>query len=53
MRFCTDVETSIGIGGGNLYRQHKGWLSVSLRTRVIITRRRFIKYRMLGTKPTE
>ncbi|MBA0809482.1 hypothetical protein Gohar_025131 [Gossypium harknessii] len=48
MRFCTNVETST-----SLYRQHKGWLSMSLRTRVIITRRRFKKYQMLGTKPTE
>ncbi|MBA0634539.1 hypothetical protein Godav_025119 [Gossypium davidsonii] len=35
MRFCR----------GNLYRQRKGWLSVSLRIKVIITRRRFVKYR--------
>ncbi|MBA0749473.1 hypothetical protein Gogos_003398 [Gossypium gossypioides] len=36
-----------------LYRQRKGWLSVILCTRVIITRRRFEKYRTLGTKSTE
>ncbi|MBA0557755.1 hypothetical protein Golob_014802 [Gossypium lobatum] len=41
------------IGRGSLYRQCKGRLSVSLRTNVIITRRKFTKYRTLRTKLTK
>ncbi|MBA0812880.1 hypothetical protein Gohar_026808 [Gossypium harknessii] len=44
---------SDSIDRGNPYRQCKGWLSAILRTRVIITRRRFVKYRTLRTKLTE
>ncbi|MBA0770945.1 hypothetical protein Gotri_019485, partial [Gossypium trilobum] len=35
------------IGQGILYLQRKGWLNVSLHTKVIITKRRFVKYRTL------
>ncbi|MBA0789600.1 hypothetical protein Gotri_024887, partial [Gossypium trilobum] len=35
------------IGRGSLYRQRKGWLNVSLHTKVIITKRKFVKYQTL------
>ncbi|MBA0770867.1 hypothetical protein Gotri_019426 [Gossypium trilobum] len=39
MAILQSLQNEDSIGRGSLYRQRKGWLSVSLRTKVIITKR--------------
>ncbi|MBA0814809.1 hypothetical protein Gohar_020614 [Gossypium harknessii] len=58
MKFCTDVETStesLYSGYGELLDMPLClcWLNVSLHIKVIITKRRFVKYRTLRTELTK